>query len=955
MILNAQLSRRLTIAIVGCIEAAAVGARGLGAPEWIAWPVRIVFPALGVVLVPGAAAVLSILPDRTWPLTEFLVVACGVSIALVQIMTIAAMTLHFGTVTTLALLFSASTLLLGWSALTSRKVAAIAFTASEITFWLLVIAVACLLYVQGSPYSGGEDFLHLSVIRRLAMKGDPALHNIYFVPGIIYTYPFPGIHYFDALVSTLGGADPVFVYHKLRFLWGPVALACVCVVSGRVFASPRIALASGFTALAFVISGTFASVPPLMWGQLVPHSHASDVALGVLLPLTVACLVMFLDAKAARETAFLFAATVGLMLMVTIVHVRELIQILVYLGAFVLYLLWVKAPRTQLFRPLAVLLVGLAIGGVFTLWSNATITHIGTLVAERRAELVQTVFSLSLIDLLRPPLPMFSNFVAFYSATFWGWMPFLLIATPFVLRRYRERWLVGLLASSIFCYLLIMRFPLVAFPYIYFTYFEILFTPLRNMVFFLQVAAGAVVYLVTERLAKASTPGSILLAVAICAAGGLLFRVPRTLFDRLHDVLVLPAIALFAWIVVGARPRGASQERHAGDHGGRSRFERVAWGTVAGASATAAALLLLVYQLTAKPAPVVHVRWANDISASSRAMHEILFNLTNGERMEGRSWSYDVIDPSLRNVRALVTSPAVEDTHEINRETFEINATAPKSAAGVWLWSAVPILGNPDVLALVVTALIGLTVVGVTWAKRQRSHLQPADSSPKDAPHPRPWLLPIMVFGLAVVGWIPAQSVLTAPGGARNPADAIAAFACTQRPSQLAPFAPDDITIVITPHPSCAPSLDVIEWVSRNVPVDAVFVANTENDYLPSAFLPQQFLGMYGLRNDFLNPEALFGDYLRFYRQSLRSHGTQPFFNDRETNDERLAFVNTLGATHVLVDPPFHDAMVRVLEGSTAFQKVFDEKGWAVFRTPLGQSTGAITRDGGSNGLRKVE
>ncbi len=151
-----QLSRRLTLVIVACIEAAAVGARSLGAPESIAWPARVVLPALGVALVPGAAAVLGILRDRTWPLTEFLVVACGVSIALVQIMTIAALTLHFSTTITLAVLFLGSALLLGITAFDSKKCAVITYTASEAVFWAMVIALACLLYVEGSPYSGGE-------------------------------------------------------------------------------------------------------------------------------------------------------------------------------------------------------------------------------------------------------------------------------------------------------------------------------------------------------------------------------------------------------------------------------------------------------------------------------------------------------------------------------------------------------------------------------------------------------------------------------------------------------------------------------------------------------------------------------------------------------------------------------------------------------------------------------
>jgi hypothetical protein len=930
-----QLSRRRALVIVALIEAAAVAARSLGAPASIAWPARIVFPALGVAFVPGAVAALCLLPGRTWTLTEFIVVAFGASIAMVQLFTIAAMTLHFSATASLALLLCGSALILATNAVLRQERPALAFGASEGAFWVMLIALACVLYAKGSPYSGSEDYLHLAVIRRLAMKSDPALNNIYFVPGIIYTYPFPGTHYLNALVSRLGDVDPIFVYHKLRFLWGPIALASLCVVAGRVFGSSRIALASGFTALAFVVSGTFASVPLLIWGQLVPYSHASDVALGVLLPLTVAYLVMFFDAHDARETGLLFAGTLGLVLMITIVHIRELIQILVYLGAFILYLLWAKAPRTQLVRPTAVLIAALAIGGAFTLWSNAVITHVGTLVVDRREQLVQTVRNLSLLDLLRPPLPIFSDFVIDYSATFWGWTPFLLIATPFALFRHRDRWLAGLLGSSILCYLLIVRFPLFAVPYIYLTYFEILFSPVRNIVFFLQVAAGAVVWLVTERMAKASAVRSILLAAAFCIGSGLLLRVPHTLFDLLQDVLVVPAIVLFAWVVVGARDRRASQERPADPDGRLSRVPRAVWWAIAGASATAAVVFVVLFQVTARPAPIVHVKWATNVSASSRAIHEVLFNLAYAERLEGRTWSYVVIDPSVKNTRALVTSPAVEDTHEINRETFEISPTAPRGRPGVWAWSGVPILGHPDGLSAIVIALIGLAVLAIRRAIAHKSEYQPAGPSAIDAPHPRPWLFVATSIGLAVAGWMPAQSVLLAPGGARNPKEAIAELSCTDGSSGLAPFAPDDLKVMIPARPSCAPDLDVMQWVSGNVPVDAVFVANTENKYLPATFLPQQFLGWYGFSRELLSPELVFGDYLRFYRQSLKLHSAQPFFNDRETNAERLAFVRSLKVTHVLVDPPFHDSMVRVLADNDAFEKVFDDSRWAVFRVDL--------------------
>jgi hypothetical protein len=188
---------------------------------------------------------------------------------------------------------------------------------------------------------------------------------------------------------------------------------------------------------------------------------------------------------------------------------------------------------------------------------------------------------------------------------------------------------------------------------------------------------------------------------------------------------------------------------------------------------------------------------------------------------------------------------------------------------------------------------------------------------------------------LAVAGWMPAQSVLLARGGARNPTAAIAELSCTDGPSRLAPFAPDDLKVMVPARPSCAPDLDVMEWVSANVPVDAVFVANTENAYLPATFLPQQFVGWYGLSRELLSPELVFGDYLQLYRQSLKKHAAQPFFNDRETNAERLAFVKALKVTHVLVDPPFHDSMLQVLADDAAFKKVFDDDKWAVFRVDV--------------------
>jgi hypothetical protein len=141
---------------------------------------------------------------------------------------------------------------------------------------------------------------------------------------VIYTYPFPAIHYLMALISRLGDVDAIFVYHKLRLFWGPVALASLVVVGRRVFGSMTVGLACGFTALAFAAAGTFASVPSLIWGQLVPYSHASDVAMGTLLPVTLAFVTTFLDEDQGREARFVFIGAAGLVLTLSIVHIREI-------------------------------------------------------------------------------------------------------------------------------------------------------------------------------------------------------------------------------------------------------------------------------------------------------------------------------------------------------------------------------------------------------------------------------------------------------------------------------------------------------------------------------------------------------------------------------------------------------------------------------------------------------
>lgn len=74
----------------------------------------------------------------------------------------------------------------------------------------------------------------------------------------------------------------------------------------------------------------------------------------------------------------------------------------------------------------------------------------------------------------------------------------------------------------------------------------------------------------------------------------------------------------------------------------------------------------------------VHVRWAPDVDRAARTGLERTHSLTRGERREGTTWGYYVTDLSTANLRAIVESPAVEDTHNIHRTAFRIWRTAPR-------------------------------------------------------------------------------------------------------------------------------------------------------------------------------------------------------------------------------------------------------------------------------------
>ena len=92
-----------------------------------------------------------------------------------------------------------------------------------------------------------------------------------------------------------------------------------------------------------------------------------------------------------------------------------------------------------------------------------------------------------------------------------------------------------------------------------------------------------------------------------------------------------------------------------------------------------AAALYGALALTFGSRPVfVHVRWAPGVDEATQQRLEQRYSLARQDLRDERTWGYVLRDTSRGNVRALVSDPAVEDTHNIHRTAFRVGYFAPR-------------------------------------------------------------------------------------------------------------------------------------------------------------------------------------------------------------------------------------------------------------------------------------
>jgi hypothetical protein len=163
-----------------------------------------------------------------------------------------------------------------------------------------------------------------------------------------------------------------------------------------------------------------------------------------------------------------------------------------------------------------------------------------------------------------------------------------------------------------------------------------------------------------------------------------------------------------------ARANGSPDARLAGNSPLiRERPEAHAWKATAAVCVLFGCALPVTARLVAGPRGAdVHVEWRPSVDAPTRERLTVRYRLENPRKLlDTYTWRYELVDPSTDNIRALVNDPAIEDTHEIDREAYTLAPGAPRTSRRLYFATGGDTLvGIADGLAIAILALALITV-----------------------------------------------------------------------------------------------------------------------------------------------------------------------------------------------------------------------------------------------------
>jgi hypothetical protein len=105
----------------------------------------------------------------------------------------------------------------------------------------------------------------------------------------------------------------------------------------------------------------------------------------------------------------------------------------------------------------------------------------------------------------------------------------------------------------------------------------------------------------------------------------------------------------------------------------------------------------VAYYLTYEPAPQVRILWRDGLDPARKAALERRFLLVNPAPFEDRL-TYDLLDTSPENLRAIRDERDIRDTDNIDREHATIPPQIPYGQSWMWIAYRLPVLRTPGVI-----------------------------------------------------------------------------------------------------------------------------------------------------------------------------------------------------------------------------------------------------------------
>jgi hypothetical protein len=390
-----------------------------------------------------------------------------------------------------------------------------------------------------------------------ALRTAVQVQDAFYAKGISPVYPFPGLHYAYALVADISNTTTVFAFEKMRGLWTLTALATVFVGVRALSGSSCYAYLALLGSSLLALAGPFGTVPGYYWGQLATTSNPNDVEMNVLAGIALCSLFTVLASadRARPDLLLLFSCTA---LVLSLIHQRELVQLLVYGAAGFLVL-----AMSRQYKALPTLGLALAVpacGAIaFRAWAVTSTPVIGDILADVHARLSS---NLRQFDFWAAFHPYPSGVNAYDSSFLWGLNGFMLCIASIVLIVRRDNRAVRACALATAAFLMAASFAILAIPLIFLTYDELLNTPVRHVIFVLYcclwIGLGMLLRAIELRWAQNQAVSMTIAVAAAAIAAGLAHILARVITSA--EFLVLSAAVcglLAAFLPYRGQPEAA--------------------------------------------------------------------------------------------------------------------------------------------------------------------------------------------------------------------------------------------------------------------------------------------------------------------------------------------------------------------------------------------------------------